>query len=129
MPSRDELNSITGRILGAAYAVHTALGPGLLEATYERCLVYKLEKSGLNVSSQRSVPLSFEGLRVNDAYRIDILVEQAVILEIKACEKLNDLHFAQLFTYLKALDVRVGLLINFNSVHLKQGIHRVVNNF
>jgi GxxExxY protein len=129
MHSREELNSITGRILDASFAVHTALGPGLLEATYERCLAYKLAQAGLQVAHQQSVPLQFEDLRISDAYRIDILVEESVVMEIKACEKLIDLHFAQVFTYLRALDLRVGLLINFNSVHLKQGIHRIVNKF
>lgn len=129
MYSREQLNAITSEVLNAAFDVHTVLGPGLLESTYERCLAYKLEKAGFSIKRQLGVLLQFEELRICDAYRIDILVNDAVVLEIKACESLADVHFAQLLSYLKAMDKRVGLLMNFNSVHLKQGIHRVVNNF
>lgn len=129
MFSRGELNSVTSTILRGAFEVHSALGPGLLETTYEKCLAFKLEKLGLIVRKQVYVPLQFEELLIHDAFRIDLLVNDAVVVELKACEVLNAIHFAQVLSYLKALNVRVGLLMNFNSLHLKDGIHRVVNNF
>ena len=119
----------TAQIIGAAIAVHQALGPGLLEGTYEKCLTFKLKKCGLQVRRQVPVPLKFEELLITEAYRIDLLVNERTIVEVKACEQLSRIHFAQLLTYLKIMDLRVGLLFNFNSVHLKDGMHRVVNSY
>jgi GxxExxY protein len=124
-----QFDDATAQIIGAAITVHKALGPGLLESVYEKCLGYKLEKIGLTVRRQVLVPLQFEELLINDAYRIDLVVNDSVVIEVKACEQLSHIHFAQLLTYLRILDFRVGLLLNFNSVHLKDGIHRVVNNY
>lgn len=109
--------------------MHRCLGPGLLESTYEKCLAYKLEKCGLAVRRQVVVPLRFEELLVPDAYRIDLIVSNSVVVEVKACDQLSAIHFAQVVTYLKLTNLKVGLLMNFNSVHLKDGIHRVVNEY
>ena len=111
----------------AGLKVHKVLGPGLLESAYEECLYYELIKLGLKVEKQKALPLVYEELKLDAGYRIDLLVENKLIIEIKSVEALNDLHFAQILTYLKLSKCKLGLLINFNSVLFKDGIKRVVN--
>ncbi len=121
------LNSITYEVIGAAYDVHKALGPGLLESTYEVCLIHRLTQKGLSVENQKQLPVVFQGIKLNAGYRIDLLVENQVIVEIKSVECIAPVHYAQLLTYLKLSDRKVGLLINFNVPNLKEGIKRMVN--
>ena len=121
-------NEISQLIIGCAIKVHTALGPGLLESAYEECLYYELIKEGLKVEKQKALPLIYEEIKLEVGYRLDLLVEDKVIIEIKACEGLNDVHLAQVLTYLKLSNVKLGLLINFNVTRVKDGIKRVVNN-
>ena len=121
-------NEISQIIIGCAIKVHTALGPGLLESAYEECLFYELVKEGLNVEKQKALPLIYEEIKLEVGYRLDLIVEDKVIVEIKACEGLNDVHLAQVLTYLKLSNVKLGLLINFNVTRVKDGIKRVVNN-
>lgn len=121
-------NEISQLIIGCAIKVHTALGPGLLESAYEECLFYELVKEGLKVEKQKALPLIYEEIKLEVGYRLDLIVEDKVIVEIKACEGLNDVHLAQVLTYLKLSDVKLGLLINFNVTRVKDGIKRVVNN-
>jgi GxxExxY protein len=108
--------------------VHQSLGPGLLESAYEECLYYELRKTGLNVEKQKPLPLIYEEVKLDVGYRIDIIVENKLIIEIKSVEALNDVHFAQLLTYLKLTNCKLGLLINFNVSLIKNGVKRVVNN-
>lgn len=108
--------------------MHTALGPGLLESAYEECLYYELVKAGLKVEKQKTLPLIYEDTKLEIGYRLDLMVENKVIVEVKACEGLNDVHLAQVLTYLKLSNVKLGLLINFNVSKVKNGIQRVVNN-
>lgn len=124
-----ELDSITGAIVDAAMRVHTALGPGMLESVYEKCLKHELLKRGLRVESQVWLPIIYDGAEIEGGYRIDLLVEGEVIVELKVVEQILDLHKAQLLSYLKLADKRVGLLINFNVVHLRDGIRRLVDNY
>lgn len=121
-------NEISQLIIGCAIKVHTALGLGLLESAYEECLYYELVKIGLKVEKQKTLPLIYEDIKLEIGYRLDLMVEDKVIIEIKACEGLNDIHLAQVLTYLKLSDVKLGLLINFNVARVKDGIKRVVNN-
>jgi len=120
------VNEITEKIIGAAIAVHKELGPGLLESAYEACLVYELAQSGLKVESQKSLPVSYRGVQVDCGYRIDLLVEDQIILELKSVEKLEPIHEAQLLSYLKLSGYKIGLLINFNVSLLKNGVRRFV---
>lgn len=120
-------NEISSQIIGAAIEVHKHLGPGLLESSYEACLLFELRQMGLNVKSQVALPISYKGLRLEADYRIDILVEEKVIIEIKAVDELADIHTAQILTYLKLTNLKLGLIINFNSVKLVNGLKRVVN--
>ena len=122
-------NQITDRVIGAAIEVHRHLGPGLLEAAYEECMCYELAHAGLRFTRQTSIPVTYKGLKLNCGFRLDLLVEDLVVVEIKAVESVLPVHEAQLLTYLKLLDKTVGLLINFNEPALKTGIRRVVNNF
>jgi GxxExxY protein len=122
-------NEITGAIIDAAMKVHTALGPGMLESVYERCLKHELTKRGFTVASQAWVPVIYDGVEIEGAYKIDLLVEDCVIVELKVVEHLLEIHKAQLLSYLKLTDKHVGLLINFNVAHLRDGIRRLVNNF
>ena len=108
--------------------VHTELGPGLLESSYHTCLLHELKKINLTVESEKSVPVLYDGLSLSAGYKVDIMVENSIILELKSVSKLTDLHLAQLLTYLKLSNKKNGLLINFNTVHLKDGIKRVINN-
>ncbi|MBN2665631.1 MAG: GxxExxY protein [Bacteroidales bacterium] len=117
---------LTDSILRCAYKVHSVLGPGLLESAYEECLFYELETIGLTVYRQKPIPLVYEEKKLDIGYRIDLLVEDKVILEIKSVEALNPVHFAQLMTYLKLSDCRIGFLINFNVKSLKEGIKRII---
>jgi GxxExxY protein len=128
--NQDELNSLTQQVLDSAFAVHSALGPGLLESTYVACLKYELEKRGLEVRSEIPVPVVYDGRQLVDVgYRMDLLVNNEVIIEIKAVEAVAPVHQAQLLSYLKHSKRRVGLLLNFNVMHMKDGIHRRVNHF
>jgi GxxExxY protein len=122
-----KLNEITGQIVDAAMKVHTVLGPGLLESAYETCLAYELRKRGLQVTTQLPLPIQYEGVELDAGYRLDLLVESSVIVELKAVEKMIPLFHAQLLSYLKLSGNKIGLLINFNVVHLKDGIDRLVN--
>lgn len=117
---------LTSSILHCAYKVHTALGPGLLESAYEECLQFELDKAGLIVAKQKPMPLVYEGKKLDLGYRIDLLVDDKVIIEIKSVEVLNPVHMAQLMTYLKLSNCRIGFLINFNVLSLKEGIQRVI---
>ena len=121
-------NDLSQIIIGCAIKVHTVLGPGLLESAYEECLYYELVKEGLKVEKQKALPLIYEEIKLEVGYRLDLIVEEKVIIEIKACEGLNDIHLAQVLTYLKLSNVKLGLLINFNVTRVKDGIKRVVNN-
>jgi GxxExxY protein len=120
---------ITGRIIDAAMKVHTALGAGLLESTYQACLHYQFNVDGLYFEHQVRLPVVYQAVTLDAGYRIDFLVENCVIVELKAVEKLLPLHTAQLLSYLKLSGGRVGLLINFNVPHLRQGIKRIVNGY
>ena len=121
-------NQIGTLIVDCAYKVHKNLGPGLLESTYEACLLFELINIGLSAISQKPVPVVYNGVKLNAGYRIDILVERKVIIEIKSIEALNPVHMAQIITYLKLSDCKLGYLINFNVKYFKSGIRRVVNN-
>lgn len=122
----EEINKITGKILDCAYKVHTELGPGLLESAYEECLYYELIQSGLKAEKQKPLPLIYHEVKLEVGYRIDILVEDQIVIEIKSVEKLNDVHTAQTLTYLKLSECKVGLLMNFNVKSLKHGIKRLI---
>lgn len=124
--TEDEIAKI---IVQAAYNVHVQLGPGLLESAYEACLVFELNDLGLNVASQVNLPINYRGVYLECGYRIDILVEGKVIVEIKSVSELNNVHLAQTLTYLKLTDCKLGLLINFNVTRIKDGIKRVINGY
>jgi GxxExxY protein len=129
MKEEKRLDQITGAIIGAAIEVHRALGPGLLESAYEACLAYELIQQGFEVEQQKPLPLVYKAVHLDCGYRLDLLVEQAVIVEIKAVDSLAPIHSAQLLSYLKLSGCQVGLLINFNVDILKNGIRRIVNQF
>ena len=118
---------LTGRIIAAAINVHRELGPGLLESAYEACLAYELDKAGVRVERQKALPVRYRDVTIDVGYRLDLLVEHAVIVEIKAVDQLAPIHDAQLFSYLNLSGCRVGLLINFNVRVLKNGIRRLAN--
>jgi GxxExxY protein len=120
-------NEISNEIIGLAIEVHQSLGPGLIESAYKECLFYKLQKAGMLVEKEKPMPLIFEEVKLECGYRIDILVERKVVIEIKSVESLNDIHFAQTLTYMKLGDYKLGLLINFNVSLLKTGIKRIAN--
>ena len=124
-----DINDISGQIISAAMAVHSALGPGLMESAYEGCLVHELKKRDVPVKSQVILPVIYDAINIDVGYRIDLKVADAVIVEVKAIDKLAPIHEAQLLTYLKLSGTRLGLLLNFNVVHMKDGIKRMVNNF
>jgi len=125
---KDPLNNVTSGIIGAAIDVHRALGPGLLESAYEACLAYELIQREMKVEQQKPLPLIYRDVQLDCGYRIDLLVDDAVILEIKSVDSLAPIHQAQLLSYLKLSGCEVGLLINFNVKLLKQGIVRMVNS-
>ena len=120
------INAITEAIIGAAMKVHSALGPGLLESAYEACLAHELRKAGFDVRSQVELPVVYDGVRVDLGYRIDLLVNDTVIVELKCVEKIAPIHEAQTLSYLKLSKKRVGLIINFHVRHLKDGIKRFI---
>jgi len=120
-------NELAKIVFDAGMKVHKALGPGLLESAYEECLYYELQKCGLSVDKQKTLPLIYEEIKLDAGYRVDLLVEKKLILEIKSVDALNDIHFAQILTYLKLSECKLGLLINFNSVLFKDGVKRVIN--
>ena len=125
---KDPLNNVTSGIIGAAIDVHRALGPGLLESAYEACLAYELIQREMKVEQQKPLPLIYRDVQLDCGYRIDLLVDDAVILEVKSVDSLAPIHQAQLLSYLKLSGCEVGLLINFNVKLLKQGIVRMVNS-
>lgn len=128
MPERDELIRLTNVIIGAAIEVQSALGPGLLEAVYESCLAYELRERGYAVEQQKPLPLVYKEVQMECGYRLDLLINEAVIVEVKAVEELAPVHRVQLLSYLRLAHLRVGLLINFHAMPLYQGIKRLVNN-
>jgi GxxExxY protein len=123
-----ELNEISGQVVDAAMKVHTVLGPVLLESAYEACPLFELHKRGLRAKSQVELPVIYEDVKIDVGYRMDLLVEDQVIVELKAIEKVLPIHEAQLLSYLKLSGTKLGLLINFNVERLKDGIKRMVNN-
>lgn len=123
------VNDVSSRVIGAAMKVHSALGPGLLESAYEICLSHELRKAGLKVEAQVPISVVYDGIVLDAVYRIDLLVESNLIVELKAVEEMLPVHKAQLLSYLKLSGKQVGLLINFNVPHLKEGIKRMVNNY
>lgn len=124
-PAADD-NILTGQVVDAAIAVHRALGPGLLESIYEQCLVCELEMRGLNVLRQVAMDVVYRDVRLNGGFRMDMLVDRRVVVEVKAGDRLLPIHKAQLLTYLKLSGLQLGLLINFNVLHLRDGLRRVV---
>jgi len=123
------INALSRNILDAAMKVHTALGPGLLESAYEHCLYYELAKHGIRATRQVALPIWYDGHKIDAGYRIDMLVENEVIIELKAVDKLLPVHEAQILSYLRLADKRLGLLLNFNVKSFRDGIKRMVNHF
>jgi GxxExxY protein len=121
-------NELSNIVLGEAIKVHKHLGPGLLESVYESCLVFHLFELGLKIERQKPIPLVYHKVKLDCGFRCDIIVENKLVIEVKAVDQLNEVHIAQVLTYLKLTGVRLGLLVNFNVLVLKQGIRRVVNN-
>ena len=120
-------NEISRIVYEAGYMVHKALGPGLLESAYEECLFYELSQAGLLVEKQKPMPLIFKEVKLDIGYRLDLLVERKFVIEIKSVEALNDIHLAQILTYLRLSDCKLGMLINFNTAQFKNGVKRVIN--
>jgi GxxExxY protein len=127
VPISKDINYLTGEVIGAAIEVHKVLGPGLLESAYEECLCRELELRKIPHERQKDLPVEYKGVKLDCGYRLDILVQNTLIVELKACESLQPIHEAQLLTYLKLTGIKLGLLINFNVPLLKQGIRRLVN--
>ena len=123
-----EENRLATHIVDAAFEVHRNLGPGLLEVVYLKCMIYELQKKGLQVESEVSLPIHYKDLQITNKFRIDIWVNRKVVVELKATELVHEVHYAQLLTYLKLANNKLGILINFNSELLKKGIRRVVNH-
>jgi GxxExxY protein len=121
-------NELSRIVFDAALKVHQNIGPGLLESAYEECLFYELNKTGIKVEKQKSLPLIYEEIKLDIGYRLDIILEDKLIIEIKSVESLNEVHFAQLLTYLKLTNCKLGMLINFNVKLVKDGIKRIANN-
>ena len=124
-----DLNEVTRGVIAAAMEVHRHLGPGLLESAYQECVCYELSRMGLSFTREVHLPLSYKGLQLDCSYRVDLLVEDAVLVELKSIEQVLPIHSAQLLTYLRASHKQVGLLINFNVLVLKDGIKRIVNDY
>ena len=122
-----EINQLTELILKCAYSVHSALGPGLLESAYEECLYYELQQAGLKVEKQKSLPLVYKEVKLDAGYRMDLLIENRIVVEIKSIEAFTDVHIAQVLTYLKLSGCKIGLLLNFNVTSLRNGIKRLAN--
>ncbi len=129
MEQGERLNELTEAIIGAAMTVHSELGPGLLESAYEACLEFELSRRGLHVERQKPLPIVYQDVELDAGYRVDLLVEDQVIVEIKAVDELAPIHEAQVLSYLRLSGCRVGLLLNFHVERLRQGIQRVVNEF
>lgn len=123
-----EINDITYKIIGCAYKVHLALGPGLLESTYEICMVHELVNCGLKVEQQKALPITYNGIKLNAAYRIDLLIQDSIIVELKVVEAISNIHKAQVLSYLKLSKLEVGLLINFNVTDMKKGVTRLISS-
>jgi len=121
-----EFDELSNRVIGCAIEVHRELGPGLLESTYEQCLAHELSKNNISFKLQHPLPVIYKSVRIDCGYRIDLLVEDKLILELKSVEQIKDVHTAQLLTYMKLAHIKTGLLINFNTELLKQGIKRFV---
>lgn len=126
MKTKDPLSY---KVIGCAMEVYNVLGPGLLEGVYEKALIHELQLNGLSVASQVPVEMSYKGVNLGEGLRLDLLVEDAIVIELKSVEELKPVHYKQLLTYLKLMDKRVGLLINFNVYDFREGIKRVVNEF
>ena len=127
---RERLNTLTEQIIGAAIAVHRELGPGMLEKAYERCLAFELADRGLQFERQKALPLCYRGVHLEVGYRVDLLVENLVVVEVKSIERLERVHSAQVLSYLRMLKLNVGLVINFNvQLLVRDGVRRIVNNF
>jgi iron complex transport system substrate-binding protein len=122
-----EIDDVTGAIVDSAYKIHVGLGPGLLESVYEAVLAKSLERSGLKVERQKAITFNYDGMVFEEGFRVDLLVENAVIVELKSVEKLAPVHSKQVLTYLRLMDLRVGLLINFGAPTLKEGLKRIAN--
>lgn len=122
-----DINKLSSRIIGAAIEVHKALGPGLLESAYEECICYELNIVGLSLERQKPLAVQYKGINLDCGYRLDVVVEDAIILELKSCEKIEPIHKAQLLTYLKLSGIKLGLLLNFNVTLMREGIVRIVN--
>jgi GxxExxY protein len=120
-------NELSRKVIGMAMDVHTALGPGLLESAYQACLFHKIQKSGLLVECEKPIPIVFEEIALDCGFKIDLLVENRLVLELKSVKDLNDIHLAQTLTYLKLGGFKLGLLINFNVLRLRDGIKRIAN--
>ncbi len=123
-----ELDDITGEIVDAALKVHQGLGPGLLESVYETVLAKSLEKRGMKIERQKPITFAFDGVRFDEGFRVDLLVDGRVVVELKSVEKLAPVHSKQLLTYIRLMKLPVGLLINFGASTLKEGLHRIVND-
>ena len=121
-----DINVLTNKVLGLAFEVHTQLGAGLLESTYESCLFYELKENNINVERQKKLPIIHKGIQLDTDYRIDLLIDNQLIIELKSVEALQPVHSAQLLTYMKLSNLKYGLLLNFNVPHLKQGIKRFI---
>ena len=122
-----EINEITGQIVDAGMKVHSALGPGLLESAYEACLTFELHRRGLQALRQVELPVIYEGVRIDVGYRIGLLVQERIVVEVKSVDEIHPIHKAQLLTYLKLSNLKIGLLLNFNTMHFKNGITRLAN--
>lgn len=122
-----DIDDVTGEVVDAAYRLHTQLGPGLLESVYEAVLARELERRGLTVERQKAVTFEFDGMRFDEGFRVDLLVEERVVVELKSVEKVAAVHGKQLLTYLRLLNLEVGLLINFGASTLKEGVQRIAN--
>jgi GxxExxY protein len=124
-----DINKLSNKIIGAAIEVHKTLGPGLLESAYEQCLCHELNLRGISFERQEELPVVYKQIKLDCGYRLDIVVEETVILELKSCEKIEPIHKAQLLTYLKLSGISLGLILNFNMPTMREGIVRLVNEF
>ena len=124
-----DINKLSNRIIGAAIEVHKTLGPGLLESAYEQCLCHELGLQGMSFERQKELSVVYKGVKLDCGYRLDVIVEDAIILELKSCENIEPIHKAQLLTYLKLSGINLGLILNFNTILMRDGIVRIVNEF
>lgn len=124
----DELNALSYKVIGLAIEVHRTLGPGLLESAYQACLIYELQKAGLKVEKEVGIPIKYKEIKLDQGYRMDLLIENILVIELKTVEEFTSVHFAQILTYLKLGNYPLGLLINFNSKILKNNIKRFINS-